>query len=251
MISRIHSTHPGFLFIAEAYWGMESDLMEQGFDYCYDKELYDRLVGGDADNVRQHLLADIGYQNHLVRFIENHDEPRAASAFGPERAQAAAVAILTQTGARLVHDGQREGRRVRLPVFLGRYPDEPVDSELAGFYTSLLRSLTDETFRSGRWQLGERHGWPDNDSFRSLLAWSWEGATRWLVILNFSDRPASGLVTAPWPDVAGRSWRLVDPTHDTTFVRSGDDLVNGLFVDLGPWSWHLLRLDEDGTPEAP
>ena len=42
------------------------------------------------------------------------------------------MAALTQTGARLIHDGQLQGRRVRLPVFLGRFPAEPVDDGIAG-----------------------------------------------------------------------------------------------------------------------
>ena len=121
---------------------------------------------GDAEQVRQHLLADHGYQDALVRFVENHDEPRAASAFGARRAPAAAVATLTQTGARLVHDGQLQGRRVRLPVFLGRFPDEPADDAVAEFYRTLLTTLADPTFRDGRWELCDRSGWPGNTSFR-------------------------------------------------------------------------------------
>ena len=117
---------------------MEWPLMQQGFDYCYDKRLYDRLSGGSAEQVRQHLLADINYQNALVRFVENHDEPRAATAFGTRRAPAIALATLTQTGARLVHHGQLQGWRVRLPVFLGRFPAEPIDHDLAEFYRSFL-----------------------------------------------------------------------------------------------------------------
>ncbi len=243
MIEAVHRTHPGFLFLAEAYWDMEWSLMQQGFDYCYDKGLYDRLVDGSAESVREHLLADANYQNGMVRFLENHDEPRAASTFGTERAQAAAVATLTQTGMRLVHHGQIEGRQVRLPVFLGRYPEEPVDETLARFYGSLLLGLADPTFRHGRWQLCDRSGWPDNDTYQNLIAWSWDGTSRWLIVVNLSDRSAAGHVQAPWPDLAGRSWQLTDPIQDDTFQRAGDDLLAGLFVALDPWRWHLLRID--------
>jgi hypothetical protein len=34
------------LFLAEAYWDLEWSLLQQGFDYCYDKRLFDRLVRG-------------------------------------------------------------------------------------------------------------------------------------------------------------------------------------------------------------
>jgi Alpha amylase, catalytic domain len=243
VISGVRNSHPGFLFLAEAYWDLEWSLMRQGFDYCYDKRLYDRILAGNAEQVRLHLLADDTYQNALVRFIENHDEPRAAAAFGPARTPAAAVATLTQTGARLIHHGQLQGRRVRLPVFLGRFPTEPVDDALAGFYRSLLTAVADPTFRHGRWQLCDRSGWPDNNSYENLVAWSWDGDHRWLIVVNLSDAPATGRVRAPWPDLRGRRWRLTDPTQNTTLDRAGDDLTDGMFVELDARRWHLFRLD--------
>ena len=222
---------------------LEWELQQQGFDYCYDKRLYDRLSGSSAEQVRQHLLADINYQNALVRIVENHDEPRAVTAFGTRRAPAIALATLTQTGARLVHDGQQQGRRVRLPVFLGRFPAEPINNDLAEFYRSFLAALADPTFRTGQWSLCDRTGWPGNDSFDNLVAWSWDGQTRWLIVVNLSDETASGLIRAPWQDLRDHRWRLVDPTQDVTFDRDGDDLVNGLYVELDGWHWHLLRVD--------
>ncbi len=74
-----------FVFIAEAYWDLEWQLQQQGFDFCYDKRLYDRLASGSAEDVGSHLLADAGYQGKLLRFIENHDEPRAAAVFPPRK----------------------------------------------------------------------------------------------------------------------------------------------------------------------
>ena len=74
---------PSFLFLAEVYWDLEWTLQQQGFDYTYDKRLYDRLVAGAARPVREHLYAGLDYQDHLARFLENHDEPRAAATFTP------------------------------------------------------------------------------------------------------------------------------------------------------------------------
>jgi len=250
VIAAVRENHPGFLFLAEAYWDLEWALMRQGFDYCYDKRLYDRILGGNPEQVRQHLLADRGYQNGLVRFVENHDEPRAAAAFGAERAPAAAVAALTQTGARLIHDGQLQGRRVRLPVFLGRFPAEPDDHHLAEFYRTLLSAVADPTFRAGYWELCDRSGWPGNTTFENLVAWSWAGATRWLMVVNLSDATATGRVRAAWQDLRGHRWLLTDPTNDITYDRDGDDLVDGLYVELAAWQWHLLRLDPT-PPRAP
>jgi hypothetical protein len=237
VIGAVRESHPDFRFVAEAYWDLEWELQEQGFDHCYDKRLYDRLLHDGAEAVRGHLSGDHGFQHRLLRFVENHDEPRAAAELGFDQQRAVTVATLTQTGARLVHDGQIEGRRVRLPVFLGRFPDEPVDDARVVFHRSLLAALGDPTFRSGRWQLCDRDG-------IDLVAWCWDGDHRWLVVVNLSDHVATGSVRAPWPDLRGQRVRLVDPTHDDEFDRDGDELCDGLYVKLAPWGWHLLRVEE-------
>ena len=140
VIPAVRETHPDFRFIAEAYWDLEWALQQQGFDYCYDKRLYDRLLhDGRRGRSGCTCCADDAYQARLLRFVENHDEPRAASVLDPARQKAVTVATLTQTGARLVHHGQAEGRKVRLPVFLGRFPDEPTDDDLAAFHRLAAR----------------------------------------------------------------------------------------------------------------
>jgi hypothetical protein len=243
VIPAVREAHSGFMFMAEAYWDLEWALQEQGFNYCYDKRLYDRILQGPAEQVRLHLLADDQYQHGLVRFVENHDEPRAASAFGSRRSQVAAVTTLSQTGARLVHNGQLEGATVHLPVFLGRYPVEPSDSGLLAFYRSFLPALADPTFRHGHWQLCDRWGWPGDDRYLNLVAWCWEGDSRWLIVVNLSDSTAAAMVRTPWADLRGREWHLTDPTRNIALLRSGDDLVDGLFVELDAWNWHLFRID--------
>jgi glycosidase len=244
VIPVVRQAHPGFLFLAEAYWDLEWALQQQGFNYCYDKRLYDRILHGSAEQVRLHLLAEDAYQHGLVRFVENHDEPRAASAFGSARLQVAAVTALTQAGARLVHNGQLEGATVHLPVFLGRYAEEPIDEAVRAFYRTFLSAVADPTLRRGGWHLCDRSGWPGNDRYQNLVAWCWEGDSRWLIVVNLSDSTAAGLVRAPWDDLRGRHWQLTDPTQNSTLRRSGDDLVDGLFVDLDAWGWHMFRIDE-------
>jgi hypothetical protein len=242
VIAAVRRSFPDFVFLAEAYWDLEWTLQQQGFDYCYDKRLYDRLAHDGGEQVHGHLTADPAYQKRLLRFVENHDEPRAASTFPGLKARAAAVATLTQTGARLVHEGQLEGRAVRLPVFLGRRPHEPADGELRAFYERLLAALSDPVFRSGEWQLGERSGWEGNDSWRNLVAWGWRGESRRIVVANLGDSPATGHVALPWDELRGQAWQLVDASDGATHERSGDELCDGLYVSLGPWSWHLFSL---------
>ena len=237
---RRRADRPGFVFIAEAYWDMEWTLQQQGFDHCYDKRLYDRLVHEGAEQVHGHLGADLGYQQRLVRFVENHDEPRVAATFPGPKARAAAVTTLSQTGARLVHEGQLDGRTVQLPVFLGRRPDKPVDGNLRSFYERLLAFLGDGVFREGEWMRAERGGWDGNESWRQLVGWGWRGASRKLVVVNLGDRPAEGRVSIPWDDLRGTTWLLADAAGGGTYERGGEDLRDGMYVALPRWGFHLF-----------
>jgi hypothetical protein len=241
VIPAIKKQHPEFLFIAEAYWGMEWELQQQGFDFCYDKTLYDRLEHGDAESIRLHLCADLSYQQKLLRFIENHDEPRAACTFSPAMECAAALTSATLPGCRLFHEGQFEGRKVRLPVFLARRLQEPVDRELQEFYSRLLKAIRAPALRDGEWKLCSRTGWPDNGSFVSLVAWTWQrNDDRLLIVVNLSGSRAQARVQVP--DIASGQWRLSDLLSDVTFERDGDEMrAPGLYVDLGPWEYHFVR----------
>jgi hypothetical protein len=244
VIGAVKSSHPDFVFLAEAYWDLEWALQQQGFDYCYDKSLYDRLEHEGAESIHGHLSGDVEYQRKLVRFLENHDEPRAAATFSPEKNRAAAVTTLSQTGARLVYEGQLEGRSaVRLPVFLARRPDEEPDTDLRAFYERLFDALRDPVFRTGDWELGERRGWEGNDTWQNLVVWGWrDGGPRKLVVVNLGDAPASGHVSLPWDDLRGQSWQLDDASSDEVYERSGDDLRDGLYVALDPWARNIFDL---------
>jgi len=232
-----------FRFIAEAYWDLEWELQQQGFDFCYDKKLYDRMEKEDAESVRLHLLADRAYQEKMVRFIENHDEPGAAATFPSGKGRAAAVAILTLPGAKLLYEGQFEGRKVRLPVFLGRRPAEPPDQGLASFYGRLLKAVNREVFRNGEWRLCERSGWPDNQSYLNVLAWCWaKDGQRYLSVLNFGPQAAQARVNVPWDELRGKQWRLTDALSGDVYDRSGDEMRDaGLYFDLRPWQCHLFE----------
>ncbi len=243
LIGTVKQRYPDVLFIAEAYWDLEYNLQQQGFDYCYDKRLYDRLEHGSAESIRLHLCAEASYQQKLIRFIENHDEPRAAAAFSSSKAHAAAVTVSTLQGAVLFHDGQFEGRRVRLPVFLRRRPEEPTDRSLENFYRTLLKTLRAEDFKKGDWHLCERTGWPDNQSHLNLVAWYVHSErTRHLIVVNLSDSPSQGRIQLPIETRDGRKVRMTDAISGTQYERSGDEIREaGLYVELDPWGYHVLE----------
>ena len=249
VIAELRTRHPETVLIAEAYWDTEWALQQQGFRFCYDKRLYDRILGKDPSDVRGHLLADLSYQSRMVRFLENHDEPRIADKLPAVFERTAAVAIATLPGATLWHEGQFEGRRVRVPVFLERRPDEQPDQELTAWYRNLLRQVAEHRVRTGAWQLLEADGWPDNQSCHDLLAWSWTpgddagGVRGHVVVVNFSGSPAQAQIPLPWDDLAGRRWSLVDLLSGDDFARDGSQLADpGLYVELKPGQFYLLAV---------
>ncbi len=245
LIPAIKMRFPGFIFIAETYWDLEWDLQQQGFDFCYDKKLYDRMEHNGAEEVRSHLCAEMGYQDRLMRFIENHDEPRAAAAFNSGKEKMAVLSIMTLPGARLIHEGQMEGRRARVPVFLERRPDEPADVALREFHQGLFAKTSGDVFRNGSWQICEVHGWPDNSSCRNILAWTWKkDSIRYMIVINFSDSASQAMVKAHWYDLPGKKVHLSDVLSGAAYDRDGSEMADsGLYVVLEPWSCHFFRVE--------
>lgn len=242
IVPAVKKSFPEFLFIAEAYWDMEWQLQQLGFDFCYDKRLYDRLAHGSPESVRLHLHADLGYQQKLLRFLENHDEPRAATIFPHAKRRAAAVTIATVPGAKLFHEGEFEGRNVKSPVFLGRRSEEIPDPDLHSFYSNLLRAIDNPLFQDGYWTLCECTGWSDNPTCANLIAWTWRKDDDWcVVIVNLGDIVSQGRVKLPWNDLAGKTWRLTDAISEQGYDRQGDELQSaGLYVELDSGAAHLL-----------
>ncbi|MBC7564957.1 alpha-amylase, partial [Candidatus Saccharibacteria bacterium] len=157
IIALTRQVNPDFILLAEVYWGKQQDLIDQGFDYCYDKDLYDHLLGGSSRSIKKELEKPLLYQQHLLRFLENHDEERVAKEFPLQKHIAAAVITATLPGAHLYHDGEREGRTVRVPVHLGRRVDEPTNQTIAEFYDTLWTYIADKNFAQGEWRLLEVH----------------------------------------------------------------------------------------------
>ncbi len=240
--------NPNFQFMAEVYWDMEWTMQQQGFDYAYDKRLYDRLSEGHARPVREHFHAGLDYQNRLARFLENHDEPRAATAFAPDIHEAAAVITFLAPGLRFFHQGQFEGRRKRISPHLIRAPEEPVDHRLKQFYDRLLAALRAPALRNGDWRLLECvPAWDGNWTSDCFLAHFWQGAgdERLLLAVNYAPNQSQCYVRIPFPNLRDQKWRLEDLLSDARYDRDGSDLeARGLYLDLAPWQYHLFRLQK-------
>lgn len=249
---RVRESVPGFTFMAEVYWDLEWALQQQGFDYTYDKRLYDRLRDRQARPVREHFHADPDYQNKLARFLENHDEPRAAATFPPDVHKAAAVITFFSPGLSFFHAGQFQGRKKRISPHLGRAPNEPLDPELAKLYDRLLSVLRRPTVREGRWQLLEcRSAWEGNWTWDCFLCSAWQGPSseRLLVAVNYAGNSSQCYVRLPFTELANIAWKLTDLLGDAVYDRDGNDLLSrGLYLDMPPWQASVFSLTRCDRP---
>jgi glycosidase len=229
-----------FLWMAEVYWGMEGALQALGFQYTYDKVLYDRLKG-DAAGVRAHLSADIAWQNRMARFLENHDEERSVTAYGRERMPALIVLIATLPGLRFYHQGQFEGLSMHLPMPLNAAKPEAPDRTLAAQYAKVLHLTDDPVFHEGEWKSIDVAADSDTSN-ASLLAWRWKSASDYrLVIVNLGGGIAQGRVRIAHDVPGGADLELTDALDGLIYERSRADLdAHGLYVRLAPHRAHLF-----------
>ena len=248
-VRRARQRVPGFLFMAEVYWGLEWAMQQLGFDYTYDKRLYDRLRDGRAGPVRDHLRAGLDYQDRLARFLENHDEQRAAAVFDRPIHEAAAVVSYLTPGLRFFHDGQFEGRRVHIPPHLVRAPIEPVDAALQDFYARLRAVLQQPVVRDGEWRLLECvPAWEGNWTSGCFIAWLWTAATeRRAVAVNYAGNQSQCFVRAPFSAEATGTVRFTDLMGPAVYDRAAADLTaRGLYLDLPAWGYHVFALSATG-----
>jgi glycosidase len=242
--ARVRAKVPRFVFMAEVYWDLEWTMLQQGFDYAYDKRLYDRLREGHARPVREHLWAGLDFQDRLARFLENHDEPRAAATFAPGAHEAAAVITFLSPGLRFLHQGQLEGRTKRISPHLVRAPLEPPDPARQRFYAGLLAVLRQAAVRDGQWGLLEcMPAWDGNGTWDAFLAWAWQAPNgqRLLIAVNYAGHQSQCYVRLPFADLAGRAVRLDDLMGAATYDRDGTELGSrGLYLDLPPWGYHVF-----------
>lgn len=245
-IRRVKRTRPDFLFIAEAYWDREGRLQEEGFDFTYDKRLYDRLRRGEAAAAREHLLAAPAFQERSLRFLENHDEDRAAAAFPGPMHRAAALVTYLSPGMRLFHEGQAEGRRVRVSMHLGRRPDEPPRPEWREFYGVLRALLRRPELVEGGWKPAMvAPAWEGNPTHGGFIAFTWNrlGLPGILGAVNYGPDRGQCLVRLDLAALTAETLRLKDLLSDEEHLRDTGELAGrGLYLDMPGWGCHLFEI---------
>ena len=162
--------------MAEVYWDLEWTLQQQGFDYTYDKRLYDRLREGHARPVREHFWAGLDYQDKMARFLENHDEPRAAAAFSPGMHQAAAAITFLSPGCVSFTKASSKGARSESRRILAAARANPSIKRSEQFYDRLLAVLRQPAVRDGQWQLLPcEPAWEGNWTSDCFVVFAWQG----------------------------------------------------------------------------
>lgn len=245
VIPAIKKKFPDFKFIAEVYWDMEWELMQQGFDYCYDKRLYERLANEKAERIVEHLQADWDYQKKLLRFIENHDEPRAVSVFGEEASKAAAIIALTLPGAKLIYEGQMRGYEIKLPVQLGRNPTEEDNLDIMEFYEKLVKAVPGKRYSDGQWSLCELFSvGGDDHSNKNIVAFQWwKENERRVIVVNYSLRPSKANIQIQGIEYGNSKWQFTDLLSEKKYSHFGENLnKNGLYVELDPWKGYIFDI---------
>jgi Alpha amylase, catalytic domain len=243
---RVHQQFPDFCFMAEVYWDLEWTMQQQGFNYAYDKRLYDWLRDGHARPVREHLCADLAYQDKLARFMENHDEPRASVTFPRGMHEAVAIITYLSPGLRFFHQGQFEGRRKRISPHLSRAPCEQTDANLQHFYRKLMDVLHSPLVRDGNWHLVDcLPAWEGNWTYDCFIACTWHHTEdrRLLIAVNYAPNQSQCYIRLPFGDLAGRSVQLADLMGSACYERAGNELLTrGLYLDVAPWAYHAFEV---------
>ena len=233
---------PGLVFIAEAYWDTEWTLQQLGFDFVYDKRLYERLRNAAPREVYLHLKADLTYQRKLVRFIENHDELRSLTAFGPGKVKAAATLFSALPGMKLYFQGQLEGKQIRQPLQIRRTRPEPVNPEIRDFYAKLLPAVNQEIFHRGSWHLLEV--FPESDpTAENLVAYSWKlGDSARLIVTNLSGNPSQGRISFPDEFAKFPNYEMTDILSGQKSVQSAQMMHSGIILKLQAYQGQLWEI---------
>jgi hypothetical protein len=249
--AQVRHALPGSLLMAEAYWDTEWTLQQLGFDYVYDKRLYDRITSFSPEEVYLHLKADTGFQKKLVRFLENHDEKRSAEVIPVQKLEAAAALFSTLPGMKLYHQGQLEGNKIKIPVQLRRISHEDNNEQIKTFYKRLLSIVQKDVFRSGQWRLWEIFPMSDA-SCANMIAYTWKlGNHLKLVVVNLSQTVSQGIIPLNNMVRANEEYVLTDELHNTVYMRQGNEMSNpGLIIILDSYKAHVFDISLSGSDSS-
>jgi len=241
-ILQIKSNKPSFQFVAECYWNTEPKMQDQGFDFTYDKTLYDMLLENNSQNINNYINSQNNADKWL-RFIENHDEKRAILEFGEDRSKAAAILTSFLPGAWLLHQNQERGYKIKLPVQLVTQPQDEDNAKLAVFYRK-LGGIINKVFSSNYQRIEtDIAGWEDNSSYLNLVSLAWQNKQGiYIVVTNYGDKQSQGKIFFK-PNNSMDNLCFFDLLNNKEYIYDSEKIRNeGLFVDLLPWQFHIFEI---------
>ena len=234
---------PDFVWLAEVYWNCEAPIQALGFQFTYDKGFYDALRDGQVVEIHARLAADVASQSHAARFLENHDEDRAATSLGAAKLEALATLISTLPGMRFYHLGQLDGRKIHLPMPLAVAAPEESDAATRSFYERILQLSNEPVFHSGQWKLLDISS-ADDDTSRNLVAYQWLSTNaRKIVVVNLSSSTSQGRVHVAEGISSALQYNFLDQLHDVPYTRAGAEIsASGLYIRLDPFRAHVFAI---------
>ncbi|HXT86378.1 MAG TPA: alpha-amylase family glycosyl hydrolase [Verrucomicrobiae bacterium] len=232
-----------FVWLAEVYWNCEARMQELGFQFTYDKGLYDALRSGNIADVRARLAAPMTAQSHCARFLENHDEERAASVFGDAKLESIATLMATLPGMRFYHHGQLDGRKIHLPIPLAFAAPEPLNSQTRRLYERLLKISNEPVFHTGEWKLLEVTSAGDSTA-ENLVAYQWRSNEALkIAIANLAGAVSQARVHPSNGFSSALHYKFFDQLHDVAYERAGAEIsASGLYIRLEPFRAHLFAI---------
>ena len=243
LIPLIKKEDPGFIFIAEAYWGLEDELISYGFDFVYDIDFYHALIENNIDRIKTILSGGQKYSKNRLRFVENHDEPRALASFGRERALPATIILALTNGGHLFYQGQMEGFSKRLSVYLLRKASEDVNEDIYSFYENYFKALVEIKKLGIPWQYFEPEQDNANDiTNKNILAFS---CGKYVAVVNYAHTEAKVKLKLDLSWVTLKYIVFSDKLSLVKFEKKPEDVVpDGLHLMLSPYDFHLFKIEE-------
>ncbi|MCX5782256.1 MAG: alpha-amylase family glycosyl hydrolase [Elusimicrobia bacterium] len=238
-ITSVKAVYPGFIFIAEVYWGLEQELMSLGFDYCYDKNLYENLRNENIAELKNSVQF---FGNKNLAFIENHDEGRAIEVFGKEKSKSAAIIIALTAGAKMFHQGQLEGNKVHLHIQLLRKPKETADKETLNFYRKYFSVLKQIDPGYSRWAVLETiAAWEGNWTYKEFVCAS--KGNSYLAAVNFANHQSQCFVSPRLETALGKVI-FKDLLSDVVYERETENIkLRGFYLDMPPYGRHIFKIE--------
>lgn len=244
-IKKVKQRNPNFIFIAEVYWSRDNDLLDLGFDYVYEKKLYDLLIDYRIDLINEYIKKIFSFQKKRLLFIENHDEQRSAYVFPPEKLKAIATLIYTLPSMKLIYDGQLDGKKIHHAIQLKRICQENINQELKNFYNLLLHSIKKSSIIDGYFKfLQPIPAWEGNPAFYNFITFLYENdkLKKDLIVINLSPYQSQCKVKVESYDLIGKNFLIKDRLSDEQYFRNGDEMFNsGLYLDLKPYQSQIFE----------